>query len=93
MNLLITLTTAGLNSGPFNLYSDADSYTVAFASNVPKQDLLDGYTANGVDDDTTLVRIQSNNTLCNTYINLYITTPTTTTTTTATPTTTSTTTV
>ena len=83
MNLLITLTTAGLNSGPFNLYSDADGYTVAFASNVPKQDLLDGYTANGVDDDTTLVRIQSNNTLCDTYINLYITAPTTSTTTTA----------
>lgn len=82
MNLLITLTTAGFNSGPFNLYSNVDGYQAAFESDVPKQDLLDGYTSILVPDGTTEIRIQSNNTLCTTYINLYVIAPTTTSTTT-----------
>jgi len=81
MNLLITLTSAGLNSGPFDLYSDATSYATAFESNVPKQDLLDGYTATGVPDGTTIVRIQSDNALCTNYIDLSTVSTTTTTTT------------
>jgi len=81
MNLLITLTSAGLNSGPFNLYSDTDYYFTAFESDVPKQDLLDGYISTLVPDGTTIVRVQSDNALCTNYVDLS-TVPTTTTTTT-----------
>jgi hypothetical protein len=82
MILLIKLTNAGLNSGPFNLYSDTDNYFTAFESDVPKQDLLDGYISNLVPDDTTIVRVISDNLLCTNYADLSIVVPTTTTTTT-----------
>jgi hypothetical protein len=81
MNLLITLTSAGLNSGPFNLYSNVDGYQAAFESDVPKQDLLDGYVSILVPDGTTLVRVQSDNNLCTNYIDLSTAGTTTTTTT------------
>lgn len=71
MNLLIVLTSAGLNSGPFNLYSDTDGYAEPpFETDVPKQDLLDGYISTLVPDGTTIVRIQSDNNLCTNYIDL-----------------------
>jgi len=89
MNLFIRLTSAGLNSGPFNLYSDTDGYQAAFESDVPKQDLLDGYISNLVPPSTKEIRIQSNNVLCTTYINVVVTAPITTSTTSSTSTSTS----
>lgn len=90
MNLFIKLTTAGATSGPFNLYSDRDSYNIPFESNVPKQDLLDGYISYLVPANTAEVRIKSNNVLCTTYINVFVTAPLTTTSTSSTTTTTTT---
>jgi len=81
MTVLITLTTAGSDSGPFNLYSDADGFTSAFETGVTKVDLLAGYSSALVPDPTTIIRVMSNNALCTNYIDLEL-YPTTTTTTT-----------
>ena len=92
MNVLITLTTAGIDTGPFNLYSNTDSYVTAFQTNIAKSLLVAGYTSTVVPAGTTYVRVKSTG-LCTNYIDIYVTgSGTTTTTTTATPTTTTTTT-
>jgi hypothetical protein len=81
---IITLTTAGTNTGPFNLFSDVDSYVTPFESNVPRASLIAGYTTNLIPDAATIVRVKSNG-ACTNYIDLtYPGTPTTTTTTTTT---------
>jgi len=81
MFVFITLTSAGADAGPFNLYSDADGYVSAFATNVPKATLLAGYAAT-VPAGTTIVRIMSVG-VCTNYIDVAISTTTTTTTTVA----------
>ena len=81
MFVFITLTSAGADAGPFNLYSDADGYLSAFATNVPKATLLAGYAAT-VPAGTTIVRIMSVG-VCTNYIDVAISTTTTTTTTVA----------
>jgi len=90
--VLITLTTAGADTGPFNLYSNIDGFAVPFENNVAKGDLEAGYVSFLVPDSTTTIRVQSDNPLCDNFIDLVLPT-TTTTTTTSTPSTTTTTTV
>jgi len=92
MTVLITLTTAGTDSGPFDLYSDLDGYISAFESGVDKTLLLAGYPSSLVPDYTTIIRVRSNNGLCTNYIDIPVAEPTTTTTTTVDPSTTTTTT-
>jgi len=60
MVVTITLTTAGADTGPFNLYSDADGYTSAFEVGVSKAALLAGYTSYVAPNGTTIVRVMSN---------------------------------
>lgn len=58
MNIYILLTSVGSDAGPFNIYSDVNGYTSAFATNVSSASLLLGYPAiapNG----TTIVRLRS----------------------------------
>jgi hypothetical protein len=86
---LITLTTAGADTGPFDLYSDVDGYSVPFETGVSKASLVAGYTSTLIPNGATIVRVQSDNVLCTNYIDLYL-VPTTTTTTSSTSTTTST---
>jgi hypothetical protein len=80
--VLITLTVAGADTGPFDLYSDADGYVTPFENDVPKASLVSGYTSSLVPDLATIVRVQSDG-LCINYIDLTIVTTTTTTTTAA----------
>jgi len=54
IQITITPTTAG----PFNLYSNADSFSVPFETNVPAASLISGYTTSAP-DGTTYVRVQS----------------------------------
>jgi hypothetical protein len=84
MNVLITLTTAGADTGPFNLYSNTDSYVTAFQTNIAKSLLVAGYTSTVVPAGTTTVRVKSTG-LCTTYVDLFITGSGGTTTTTTTP--------
>ena len=85
--VLITLTTAGLDTGPFNLYSDADAYITPFEIGVSKAALVSGYTSTVVPDAATIIRVDSTG-VCTNFIDLTINVvppPTTTTTTTAAP--------
>lgn len=92
MQVLITLTLAGVDTGPFNLYSDLDGYATPFQIGVSRLALLGGYTATTVPDGTSTIRVKSEG-ACISEINLPVAgAPTTTTTTTVGPVTTTTTT-
>lgn len=67
MNLLITLTSAGVDTGPFNIYSDTDSFANAFNTNISKATLLAGFSTSAVPIGTTSIRVKSVNDLCNNY--------------------------
>jgi hypothetical protein len=93
MTVIITLTVAGSDSGPFNLYSNIDGFTSAFETGVSKASLLAGYSSALVPDYTTIIRVKSDG-VCLNYVDIILTSATTTTTsTTVAPTTTTTTTV
>lgn len=91
MTVLITLTIAGTDSGPFDLYSNVDGYVSAFETGVSKAALLAGYSSALVPNGTTTIRIKSTGT-CTNYIDVPVTTTTTTTSTPPPPSTTTTTT-
>lgn len=78
---VITLAAAGADTGPFDLYSDDDSYAVAFETGVSKSSLLAGYYT-FVPVGATVVRVKSASELCTNYVDMEITSTTTTTTTT-----------
>ena len=59
MTVTITLTLAGSDTGPFNLYSNANGYSSAFQTNVPKGDLVAGFTTSTVPDGTTEILVRS----------------------------------
>jgi hypothetical protein len=79
MFVYITLTSAGADSGPFNLYSNVDGYVSAFATGVSKTALLAGYSVIAP-AGTTTVRIMSAG-VCTNFIDVTVSTTTTTTTT------------
>ena len=82
----ITLTIAGVDTGPtFDLYSDVDSYAVAFETGISKAALEAGYISTIVPDGTTVIRVYSGGT-CQTHVDLNVITSTTTTTSTSTTT-------
>jgi len=81
MNVLITLTSAGTDTGPFNLYSNVDNYTTAFETNISKGILVAGYTSTIVPPGTSAIRVKSMG-ICTNYVDITLTVPATTTTTT-----------
>jgi hypothetical protein len=91
MTVLVTLTLAGTDVGPFNLYSNVDGYTTPLAIGISRAALLAGYSLTGVPDLAAVIRATSTGT-CTNYIDMYLTGGTTTTSTSSTSTTTSTTT-
>lgn len=68
VNILLTL--AGLQTGPFDLYSDLDGFTTPFETNVSKDALLAGYISNIVPLYTQILRCQSVNGDCPNYIDI-----------------------
>jgi hypothetical protein len=92
MTVLITLTSAGADAGPFDLYSDTDGYLTPFATGILKATLLGGYTSSAVPNGTTSIRIVSTG-VCTNYIYVSVEGTTTTTTSTSSTTTTTTTTI
>jgi hypothetical protein len=91
MNVTITLVNPGVDTGPFNIYTNADNYITAVATNIAKSALVAGYNAT-VPALAATVKVESTGT-CTSSIYLPIIQPTTTTTTsTVAPTTTTTTT-
>lgn len=90
MTVLITLTSAGADTGPFNLYSNVDGYITPFETGISKAALLAGYSSILVPDGTATVRIKSTGSCVNST-DVTVVYPTTTTTTTIGTTTTTTT--
>ncbi len=78
MTVLITLTTAGTDTGPFDLYSNVDGYVSAFETGVSKAALVSGYSSALVPNGTATIRIKSTGTCVN-YIDVTVVTTTTTT--------------
>lgn len=74
MTVTITLTNAGGDTGPFNLYSNATSYLSAFDTNVPKASLVSGFTTSNVPDGTTTIRVVSIGT-CTNHIDIPVDAP------------------
>jgi hypothetical protein len=71
MTVLVTLTLAGTDTGPFNLYSNSDGFVNAIATGVTKAALEAGYSLTGVPDDATIVRANSTGT-CTNYLDMYL---------------------
>lgn len=63
MTIIITLSFAGNETGPFDLYSDATGFAIPFAQNVSKAALLAGYQVEAP-DGTTVVRLFNLQFLC-----------------------------
>lgn len=80
MTVLFTLTSAGLDTGPFNLYSNLDGFVTPFEVAVSKASLLSGYSSVNVPDYTTVVRVLSAGT-CSNWIDIVLENTTTSTTT------------
>lgn len=72
MDVLLLLTTAGADTGPFDLYENSTGSFVLFESTVDKADLttLPGY-ATVVPSGTTTVRVQSTG-LCTNYTDIVL---------------------
>ena len=69
MTVSITLTIAGADTGPFDLYSNLDGYVVPFAIDVPKATLVTGYSSNVVPDGTETIRVKSKGN-CSNYVDI-----------------------
>jgi len=65
MTGVITISTIGTDSGPFNIYSDVDGYVSPFALNISRAELLTGYITNSIPDGTQQVRVVSTGTCLN----------------------------
>ena len=72
MTVLIMLTTAGADSGPFNLYSDVNGYTSPFEVGVGKGALLAGFPSSSVPDGTNIIRVMSNG-ACTNHVDITVT--------------------
>ena len=70
-SVVITLTSAGIDTGPFNLYSNITSYSVPFATNILRTNLLSGITIT-VPPNTSTIKLTSTNSTCNVFINLNV---------------------
>lgn len=57
-SILVTLSFAELDAGPFDLYSNADGYVTPIATGVSKATLLAGYVIS-VPDAATIIKVQS----------------------------------
>jgi hypothetical protein len=88
MIIEIGIDNIGIDAGPFDLYSDVDSFATPFESGITRNQMLNGYISNTAPDNSTIIRVQSTGN-CDNYLDITITSqPTTTTTTTSTTTTT-----
>ena len=79
MTVLVTLTLAGTDTGPFNLYSNSDGFVNAIATGVSRSALLAGYNLTGVPDNASVIRAKSTGT-CTNYLDMLLSGATTTTT-------------
>lgn len=67
----ISLTSAAIDTGPFDLYSDTDSFVTPFESAVSKASLLTGFLSSNVPDGTITCRVKSTG-ICTNYVDMPI---------------------
>jgi len=91
MNVYIILTTAGTDTGPFDLYSDVDGFATAFETAVSKASLVAGYSTTAPDGSTQIKVVSTGNCTNSVIIDIGVCATTTTTTTIVSTTTTTTT--
>jgi hypothetical protein len=65
MVVKITLTTAGVDTGPFNIFSNSDGYATPIVTGIAKSSLIAGYDVLSVPDDATIMRVRSTGTCTN----------------------------
>lgn len=71
MTALITLTTIGVDAGPFDLYSNVDGFTVPFNIGILAGQFVGGFLTASVPFGTTIVRVQSTG-MCQNYIDVVL---------------------
>ena len=71
MTVLVTLSLAGTDVGPFNLYSNVDGYTTPIVTGVSRAALLAGYNLTGVPDTASIIRTSSTGT-CTNFLDMSI---------------------
>lgn len=59
MTAIITILNLGEDVGPFNLFSNTDGFISAFAVNITREQLLNGYFSESIPDGTFIVRVVS----------------------------------
>ena len=69
MTVLITLTLAENDTGPFDLYTNVDGFTDPFVKDVPKSLLVAGYETILVPDNASIIRVKCKGT-CTNYIDI-----------------------
>jgi hypothetical protein len=74
ISAIITLTTSGNDTGPFNLYSNINNYATAFESSILRSNLISGFITNNIPDNTSIVRLKSMG-VCTNYIDLNVISP------------------
>lgn len=57
--LVVKLTTVGADAGPFDIYTNADSFGTPIAQNISKSQLLSGYLCAIDETKTTIIRVVS----------------------------------
>lgn len=66
MDVLITLTAAGADLGPFSIYTNVDGYTTPIETGISRAALLAGYTSTLVPAGATGIRLESTGSCTNT---------------------------
>lgn len=65
MNIFLKISNVGNSvEGPFSIYSDTDNFINAFADDVSLDDLLLGFVADNVPDNTNVVRVFNKTGVC-----------------------------
>lgn len=72
ITVLLRLTTAGVDTGPFDIYTNVDDYVVPIQEDISRQDLVSGYLCTNVPYNAIIVRVMSKNN-CTNYADAEIT--------------------
>jgi len=72
MTGIVTLTAAGIDTGPFYLYSNVDGFNVPFERNIPRVSLVAPaqLVVDTIPLGTTIVRVRSYNETCSDYVDI-----------------------
>lgn len=68
----IKLTTIGAAAGPFDIYSNFDSYATPFETGITRTQLLAGYLSHNLPDSATTIRVKST-VYCVNYLDINVT--------------------